>query len=118
MGELTIAGGIAAVLLLAGWAAALLATGLGFFLGFALLAFGLTLGLPAGAVYHLLLYRTLRGQGGVPARWWVAPHRLHGRLSGPQGRRVRVWFALGVVGFCGVLVGVALVGYATWRETR
>lgn len=70
---------------------------------------GLSLGLPAGAVYHGVLRSCLRANGALPARWWLHPVALHDRLAAAQRARVMRWFLLGGAGFAASLVGCAVV---------
>ncbi|MCB9555348.1 MAG: hypothetical protein H6707_04540 [Deltaproteobacteria bacterium] len=75
-------------------------------------AVGAAVGIPAGAYYHLLLYRVLRRQGPLPASWIWRPLRLHERLPERGRRRVLFWCYLGAAGFLVICVGLLMVGVA------
>lgn len=80
--------------------------------GVALVALGMAIGVPAGALYHVQLWRALR-----PARlWWLHPTALHARLDGAARRRVLGWFKLGAAGFVLAILGCALVAIGAFRS--
>jgi hypothetical protein len=86
--------------------------------GVACAAAGLLVGVPTGLWYHVKLHACLRGQGRLPARWWVRPVALHRRLTPEQRPAVLLWFyaggagfALSVLGCLLVVVGVLLEGF-------
>lgn len=84
-----------------------------FGLGVALVACGLAIGVPAGALYHLQLYRAVRP---TEARWWLHPTALHDRLADGARGGVMRWFHIGAVGFVVAIVGCALVAVGAWRS--
>jgi hypothetical protein len=75
-----------------------------------LMLVGMVAGVPAGAVYHALLYRALRVSGPLPRRWWLRPHALHDRLVAPARRAVLGWFNVGALGFLATVIGCLLAG--------
>ncbi len=84
-----------------------------FGLGVSLVALGMAIGVPAGALYHLQLFRAVRP---TDARWWLHPTGLHDRL--PDGARGPVlrWFRIGAVGFVVAIVGCAMVAVGALRS--
>jgi hypothetical protein len=84
-----------------------------FGLGLTLVALGMAIGVPAGAIYHLQLFRAVRPTG---LRWWLNPTALHGQL--PEGTRggVMRWFKLGAAGFVLAIVGCLLAAVGAWRS--
>ena len=79
--------------------------------GLALVALGMAIGVPAGALYHLALWRALK-----PARgWWLHPTALHPRLGDGHRGRVFFWFRIGAAGFLAALLGCALVAVGALR---
>ena len=84
--------------------------------GAALVALGMLVGVPTGLVYHVALYRALRPRGALPARWWVAPLKLHPRLEARDRRRVMPWFWLGAAGFLLTCLGCVLVAIGAFRS--
>jgi hypothetical protein len=81
--------------------------------GVALVALGMAVGVPAGALYHLQLYRALRPTG---ARWWLHPTGLHGQLRDGQRGAVMRWFRIGAVGFLVAIIGCVMVAVGAWRS--
>ena len=82
-----------------------------FGLGLALVVVGMAVGVPAGALYHVRLWQTLK-----PARrWWLNPTALHAQLEGASRARVLFWFRFGAVGFVIALAGCALVAVGVIR---
>lgn len=77
-------------------------------LGAALAALGMTVGLPAGLLYHVRLRGELLRAGELPRRWWVSPLRLHERLPASALRRVLPSCYVGAGGFAIVALGCAL----------
>src|SRR5438128_9350156 len=69
---------------------------------------GLVVGVPAGALYHLQLYRRLGPRGALAPRWWLRPHAFHGALAGEERPGVMGWFWIGAVGFMVTIGGIAL----------
>lgn len=84
-----------------------------FGLGVSLVAIGMAVGVPAGAIYHWQLFRAIRP---TEPRWWLHPTALHGRL--PDGSRGAVmrWFRIGAVGFLLAIVGCLMVAVGAWRS--
>jgi hypothetical protein len=84
-----------------------------FGLGIALIALGLAIGVPAGALYHVRLYREVR-----PARagWWLHPTALHAQLDERNRARVLAWFKVGAAGFVLAITGCALVALGALRS--
>jgi hypothetical protein len=85
-----------------------------FGIGVALVAFGLLVGLPASALYHVRLRRALGPQPG--SLWWLHPTRHHTELSKGARQRVLRWFGVGVAGFALALIGCALVAIGAFRS--
>ena len=81
--------------------------------GVALVALGMAVGVPAGALYHVQLYRALRPTG---ARWWLHPTGLHSQLRDGQRGAVMRWFRIGAVGFLLAIVGCVMVAVGAWRS--
>ena len=77
-------------------------------LGVALTAFGLVVGIPTGAYYHVALYRELSRAGEVPRRWWLHPHHHHDGLADEALGRVRPWFTMGGAGFVFIVLGIVV----------
>jgi len=84
-----------------------------FGLGVGLVALGMLIGVPAGALYHLQLFRAVRP---TEARWWLHPTGLHHRV--PDGMRggVMRWFKVGALGFVLAILGCAMVAVGAWRS--
>ena len=81
--------------------------------GASLVVLGMAIGVPAGALYHLQLYRALRPTG---VRWWLHPTGLHERLpAGSRGPVLR-WFRVGAAGFILAILGCALVAVGALRS--
>jgi hypothetical protein len=83
-----------------------------FGIGIALVAAGMAIGVPAGALYHVRLYRLVKPRGA----WWLRPTALHPQL--PDGARPRVMsaFKLGAFGFVLAIAGCALVALGAVRS--
>jgi hypothetical protein len=84
--------------------------------GLWLVAAGLLIGLPASAVYHALLRRSLLRADALPRGWYWHPTALHGRI--PQADRTQVlgWCFVAAAGFVGIMLGCMAVARATWRS--
>ena len=82
-------------------------------LGFMTLVAGLLVGVPTGAWYHVVLYRTLARRMTLPRRWWRKPVDLHPLLTPQEYQGVRPWFLIGAAGFLLCLVGgiAAIAGF-------
>lgn len=87
-------------------------------LGLELMAAGLLFGLPTGAWYHVELRRALLRNGELPARWWLQPTRLHGRIPAPDRRRVLGWCLAGAAGFGVTVLGCAVVAIGALRALQ
>ena len=72
-------------------------------------AFGLSVGVAAGVVYHAALFRALSPLGILRPGWWWRPTSLHVHLSSAQRRSVMPWFSVGAAGFFVALAGCAVV---------
>ncbi len=83
-----------------------------FGLGLVLVALGMGVGVPAGALYHVRLWRALRPAG---ARWWLNPTGLHGRLDTAARPAVLRWFRVGAAGFLLAMLGCALAFVGAYR---
>lgn len=114
MGELWIALGMVALLGALAGTYALAPTTL-LLIGFWITLGGLAFGLPTGALYHVLLYRSLAACGRLPARWWLSPTSLHGAIPAPDRAQVLAWCYAGAAGCFCCFVGCALVALAAWR---
>ncbi|MDB4971250.1 MAG: hypothetical protein JWN44_6939 [Myxococcales bacterium] len=84
-----------------------------FGLGVGLVALGMLVGVPAGAMYHLWLWRAVKPTG---RRWWLHPSGLHGQLGDANRGAVMRWFKLGAVGFVLAIVGCAMVAVGALRS--
>jgi hypothetical protein len=73
--------------------------------GAACMAAGLVFGVPAGAYYHVKLYRCLAAKGGVPSGFLWHPTRYHAALLPEERRGVMPWFMLGGAGFALIMLG-------------
>ncbi|MSP59615.1 MAG: hypothetical protein EXR72_04595 [Myxococcales bacterium] len=80
-----------------------------FGLSLGLIVFGLAVGVPAGALYHLLLYRRLRARGVLPRRWWLQPLSHHDLLASGERFAVLFWCYLGGLGFVLSIAGCLLL---------
>jgi hypothetical protein len=72
-------------------------------------AVGFLLGLPAGTLYHLKLYRSLALRGPVPRSFWLRPTSLHARLEPGEWRAIAPWFVTGGTGFGLIVLGCLIV---------
>jgi hypothetical protein len=81
---------------------ALVITGLSFMAG------GLVIGVPAGAWYHVALYRCLLARGEIPAGFIWNPTRFHAVLTAEERRRVLPWFTAGALGFGLIMLGCTI----------
>jgi len=80
-------------------------------------AAGFLVGLPAGALYHLLLYRSLGRIDALSARWWLHPTSLHDRIPESDRLRVLAWCYLGAGGFLVIVVGLGVTAAGALRLT-
>lgn len=83
--------------------------------GFAAVATGTIVGIPAGIYYHVVLRRQLLRHGPLPARWWLQPVRLHDTLSPSERRSFMPWFFVGGAGFVLIIAGAATMGLGLLR---
>lgn len=65
--------------------------------GSAVAVAGLGASLLVGVVYHLRLRAAVARKGPLPARWWLAPSRLHQLLDEDERLTVLPFFVAGVV---------------------
>ena len=68
-------------------------------LGFALVAIGALVGVPAGLVYHARLYQALKAEARPTKGMWLKPYELHDKLSEARRDPLLVLFAIGALGF-------------------
>jgi len=83
--------------------------------GLLLIALGLAVSVPAGAYYHLLLYRAV-DRARLPRSWWLFPTRSHDLIPDDARPRVLFWFKLGAAGFGAALVGCVLFAIGALRS--
>jgi hypothetical protein len=111
MHELGLVALLLGVLIAVPWALAVAPWELTLTCGTVLVALGLLVGVPASAVYHLLLSRALK-----PGRlWWLHPTALHGQLDGAARPRVLRWFRVGAAAFGVAILGCALAAVGAVR---
>jgi hypothetical protein len=86
-------------------------------IGLLMLVVGLAEGIPTGFWYHVALRRILIQRGTLPPKWWIHPTRHHGQLTQDEHRRIRLWFALGGIGYAIAVTGglAAIVGLLIQR---
>lgn len=84
-----------------------------FGLGVSLVALGMAIGVPAGALYHVQLYRAVRP---TAPRWWLHPTGLHPQLKDGQRGAVMRWFKIGALGFLLAITGCLMVAVGAWRS--
>jgi hypothetical protein len=84
-----------------------------FGIGVSLVALGMAIGVPAGAMYHVQLFRAVRP---TEARWWLHPTGLHGQVPEGMRRGVMRWFRVGAIGFGLAMLGCAMVAVGAWRS--
>ncbi|MCI0571567.1 MAG: hypothetical protein L0Y66_12495 [Myxococcaceae bacterium] len=75
-----------------------------------LIAAGFLLGMPTGALYHVLLARALRRRAALPRGWYWQPIRLHGALLPDERIWVLFWCGAGATGFLLIVLGLLVVG--------
>lgn len=76
---------------------------------------GAIVGFPAGAVYHVLLYRASGRCGGPPEGWLWRPTSLHDSIALEDRGAVVGWCVLGAAGFVVLMLGLAIVTAAALR---
>lgn len=84
--------------------------------GVALVGLGMLIGVPAGALYHVQLYRALAPAKLLSARWWLHPTDLHGSLPSAARPSVMRWFYLGALGFVLSIAGCLFVAVGALRS--
>jgi hypothetical protein len=107
MVEILIAGAIVSVLLAANGGESVVC--LLYATGAAAIVIGLVLGVPAGIVYHVKLFRELSALGAVEPGWWWRPTSHHDRLPEQARRLTMPWFGAGAAGFLLAVGGCALI---------
>jgi hypothetical protein len=83
--------------------------------GLALIALGLVVSIPAGAYYHLLLYRAV-GATRLPRNWWLFPTRSHALVPDGARPRMLLWFKIGAAGFGAAILGCILFAVGALRS--
>jgi hypothetical protein len=83
-----------------------------FGIGLTLVSLGMIVGVPAGALYHVRLYRLIRPTGA----WWLHPTALHTKLGEAERPRVMSAFKIGAAGFVIAIVGCALIAVGAVRS--
>src|SRR5262245_17981014 len=86
-----------------------------FYAGCWLAGIGMAVGVPAGVLYHVMLFRALRPTHVLGAAFWWRPLRFHSLLSATQRRRVMPWLYLGASAFFAIFVGCLLLGVGALR---
>ena len=83
--------------------------------GLAALVVGLSIGVPTGLWYHVILYRFVSSKVAVPLNWWLSPSSLHRHLTDAEERRIKPWYRIGGVGFVLSVAGglAAIAGLLT-----
>jgi hypothetical protein len=112
VGELGIVAGLVAGLLALPAVVTWLPWEVTFGIGLLLVALGMAIGVPAGALYHVRLYRLVRPRGA----WWLRPTALHTQLADAERPRVMSAFKIGAAGFIIAIIGCALVAVGALRS--
>jgi hypothetical protein len=81
-----------------------------------LMGAGLVVGLPASAVYHVLLRQSLLRREALPAGWYWNPTALHSLVPPHERRRVLAFCFVGAAGFVVIVLGCVAVALAAWRS--
>ena len=84
--------------------------------GIWLATLGFGVGIPASALYHALLWRSLRRAQALPAGWYWRPTSLHRRVPAAERPWVLAFCALGAAGFFAIVLGCAALALAVWRS--
>lgn len=77
---------------------------------------GFAVGLPASAVYHALLRRSLLRAGALPGGWYWRPISLHARVPRDERPLMLAFCYAGAGGFFAIVAGCAAVALAAWRS--
>jgi uncharacterized membrane protein len=101
--------GVVGLLVLLGTGAYVLSIEALLIAGAACIAAGFAIGLPAGTLYHLKLYRCLAVRGPVPKSFWLRPTSLHAELEPTEWRGIAPWFLIGGAGFALIVLGCVIV---------
>lgn len=101
--------GVVGLLVLLGTGAYLLSVEALLIAGAVCIGLGFSIGLPAGTVYHLRLYRALALRGPVPRSFWLRPTSLHQELEAGEWRAIAPWFVIGGTGFALIILGCVIV---------
>jgi hypothetical protein len=83
-----------------------------FIVGIVMIAAGIVVGVPAGLVYHVQLYRTMRDKNKIAKGWVWRPFDYHKHLDRRDRRRVMPWAIVGGAGFFIIVIGQALLSAA------
>jgi hypothetical protein len=75
-----------------------------FGVGLSLVVLGMAVGVPAGAYYHLRLWRALKPTG----LWWLHPIPLNRQLQPADRGPVLRWMRIGAVMFGVIIIGLVL----------
>lgn len=78
--------------------------------GILVIVAGFVLGVPTGAVYHLLLYQALAPRGELPKGWIWRPIRLNEKLKAEERGPIVAWCYAGGLGFVLIVLGILLLG--------
>lgn len=101
--------GVVGLLVLLGTGAYVLSIEALLLCGAALIAAGFLIGIPAGTLYHLKLYRCMSLRGPVPRSFWLRPTSMHGELEAGEWSGIAPWFLLGGTGFALIVLGCVIV---------
>ena len=113
--EALIVFGVVGMLVLLGTGAYILSVEALLIAGAACIAAGFAIGLPAGTLYHLKLYRCLATRGPVPRSFWLRPTSLHPDLETNEWRGIAPWFVIGGTGFALIVTGCVIVTMGLFR---
>ena len=83
--------------------------------GIWLVAGGFGLGLPTGAIYHLMLFRSLGRADVLPGNWWLKPTSLHHLIPMEDRFSVLSWCFAGALGFLVIMFGIVLASVGAYR---
>ena len=76
---------------------------------------GFAVGLPAGAIYHYVLYRSLERADALPDGWWWRPLSHHDSVPAADRFSVLAWCYAGAAGFLVILTGLAITAAGALR---